>query len=48
VGARLANFQAYALDTTPAHLQEQLRQEGMEPDTWAPPAEELVRGGDQG
>ena len=27
---------AHALDTTPVQLREQLRQEGMEPDTWAP------------
>jgi hypothetical protein len=28
---------AYALDTTPARLQEQLRQQGAEPETWTRP-----------
>ncbi len=39
---------AYALDTTPERLQEQLWQQGAEPDTWIPPTGELVRGGDTG
>jgi hypothetical protein len=39
---------AHALDTTPAQLQEQLRQQGAEPDTWIPPAGTLVQGGDIG
>jgi len=37
---------AYALDTTPARLQEQLRQRGAEPETWSPPTGEHLRDGD--